>query len=325
MLSNIFTVWSAGQSNHRARRFLQTGAGRLIRALACLTLLIFALTTPGFLTSTSLFSLLTSASFVGCVAVGMTFITLSGNLMSFSLGATMSATTLVFVACFPLGLAPAMLIACLFGSIVSILQGWVVGYFGANPIIVSLAAFAFIDGIATLLTGGHGVYPARNIATGLTTHIGPLPAPLVMFLGVALLGQFVLSRTELGRNLYLVGSNRRAARAAGLETYHTAMAAYGVAGLCAAASAILIAARYSSGDMEFGAGYDYQAISAVLVGGTAIQGGQGSVTRTVAGTLLIAAVQGVLLLRGFSTQTQHLLIGLIVLGAILLQSRGGTR
>jgi ribose/xylose/arabinose/galactoside ABC-type transport system permease subunit len=120
----------------------------------------------------------------------------------------------------------------------------------------------------------------------------------------------------------MVGSNIRAAEAAGIETWHTATGAYVVAGLCTACSAVLMAARYASGDMEHGIGYDYQAISAVLVGGTAIGGGEGSALRTLAGAFIIALVQGLLLLNGFSTQMQYLTIGVIVLIVIMLQTLG---
>jgi ribose/xylose/arabinose/galactoside ABC-type transport system permease subunit len=95
--------------------------------------------------------------------------------------------------------------------------------------------------------------------------------------------------------------------------------------LCTAFSAVLMAARYASGDMEHGLGYDYHAISAVLVGGTAIGGGEGSALRTLAGTVIISLVQGLLLLHGFSTQMQYLTIGVIVLAVIMLQTLGEER
>ena len=118
----------------------------------------------------------------------------------------------------------------------------------------------------------------------------------------------------------MVGSNWRAALAAGLEPARVVLGAYVAAGLCTALAGILMAARYSSGDMELGIGYDYSAISAVLVGGTAISGGEGSAIRSLAGAFIIAVCQGLLLLNGFSTQIQYLAIGIIVLLVIMLQT-----
>jgi ribose/xylose/arabinose/galactoside ABC-type transport system permease subunit len=291
----------------------------LIQGIAVVAVVIFAVSTPWFLSTTSIRSLLTTVSFVGCVAVGMTFIRLSGNIMSFSIGASMSATTIVFMASIALGLIPALILAFLFCAALNGIQGWLIGFFRANPLIISMAAYSMIIGSAVYITGGRGVYPLTNKADILTANLGPIPGPLAAFLFVAIAGQLILSFTRLGRNIYLVGTSPRAAKAAGIEPWRTVLWAYVAAGLCTAASAVLVAARYRSGDMEHGIGYEYHAISAVLVGGTSIRGGEGSVLRTLVGTVFIALMQGLLILRGFGIELQYLLIGLIVLAAIMLQ------
>jgi ribose/xylose/arabinose/galactoside ABC-type transport system permease subunit len=296
-----------------------------IRMAAVLALVAAAIATPGFLTTTSLFSLLTTMSFIGCVAVGMTFITLSGNVMSFCLGATLSVTTIVFMLSLPIGVPGALVVAFGFSAALTGAQGFVVGYFRANPIIVSMAVLALIYGFVTLFTGGRGIYPEGSELDPLKGRIGIVPIPLAAFLITVVVGQFVLSFTRFGRNLYMVGSNHRAAVAAGIVTWRTVTGAYVVAGLFTAFSAVLMAARYASGDMEHGIGYDYHAISAVLVGGTAIQGGEGSALRTLFGTVIISVIQGLLLLWGFSTQMQYLIVGIIVLIVIMLQTLGESR
>jgi ribose/xylose/arabinose/galactoside ABC-type transport system permease subunit len=125
--------------------------------------------------------------------------------------------------------------------------------------------------------------------------------------------------------MVMVGSNLRAAIAAGIDTARTITVAYMLAGAFSAVAGILLAARYGSGDMELGLGYDYTAIAAVLVGGTAIQGGSGSVVRTLIGVTVIAIIATVLLLRGFSQQWQYLITGLIVLAVIMLHTIGERR
>ncbi|MGA2843382.1 MAG: ABC transporter permease [Steroidobacteraceae bacterium] len=267
---------------------------------------------------------MTTVSFIGCVAVGMTFITLSGNIMSFSIGASMSATTVVFMMSLTLGLTPALILAFLFCAALNGIQGWLIGFFRANPLIISMAAYALIIGGAIYITGGRGIYPLTDETEVLKANLGPVPGPLAAFLIAVIVGQCILSFTRFGRNIYLVGTNPRAAKAAGIEPWRTVMWAYVAAGLFTAVSAVLVAARYRSGDMEHGIGYEYRAISAVLVGGTAIQGGEGSVVRTLAGTFFIALMQGLLILRGFGIEMQYLLIGLIVLAVIMLQWKGRT-
>jgi ribose transport system permease protein len=296
----------------------------LIRGLAILGLVIAALTTPGFFTTVSLFSLLNTTSFIGCVAVGMTFITLSGNIMSFSLGVTLSTSGIVFIAALPLGLIPAIVIALGFGAAITGVQGAVIGYFRANPIIVSMAALALITGCATLITQGHGIYPDGDTAAILKGRVLGVPMPVAALAATAIVAQLVLSYTRFGRHLYMVGSNWRASLAAGLEPARTVLGAYMAAGICTAVAGILMAARYSSGDMELGIGYDYSAISGVLVGGTAISGGEGSALRSVVGAFIIAVCQVLLLLHGFSTQIQYLAIGVIVLIVIMLQTLADT-
>jgi ribose/xylose/arabinose/galactoside ABC-type transport system permease subunit len=292
----------------------------LIRGVAILGLVVAALTTPGFFTTVSLFSLLNTTSFIGCVAVGMTFITLSGNIMSFSLGVTLSTSGIVFISVLSLGLVPAIIIALAFGAAITGLQGAVIGYFRANPIIVSMAALALITGCATLITQGHGIYPQDDTAAILKGRVFGVPMPVAALVVTAILAQIVLSFTRFGRHLYMVGSNWRAALAAGLEPARTVLGAYMAAGICTAVAGILMAARYSAGDMELGIGYDYSAISGVLVGGTAISGGEGSALRSVIGAFIIAVCQVLLLLHGFSTQIQYLAIGIIVLVVIMLQT-----
>lgn len=291
-----------------------------LRAAALLAIVGATLATPGFYTKPNLLSLLTTLSFIGCVAVGATFITLSGNVMSFALGATLGAASMLFVVCLPAGLPVAIAAALAFGAAITALQGWAIGRWRANPIIVSMAALALIGGLVTLLTSGRGVYPESTDHEVLKRMVWGVPLPVLCFAACVAAGQLLLRTTRFGPSLMMVGSNRRAAIAAGIDAPRTVTAAYALAGLFTACSAVLMAARYGSGEMEFGAAMDYHAISAVLVGGTAIQGGHGSVLRTLAGALVIAAVEALLLLNGFSTPAQYLASGLIVLFVILLQA-----
>jgi ribose/xylose/arabinose/galactoside ABC-type transport system permease subunit len=296
-----------------------------VRIVAAATLAIFALTTPGFTSQLSINALLTAISFIGCVAVGMTFITLTGNIMSLCLGATVSASALIFLASLSLGILPAFLLAVLFGIVFTAAQGLLVGFFRANPILVSIAGLSLLIGGAALATGGQRIYPGGAGLQIFKGRVAGIPTEALYFFATVLVGQFILSWTRIGRLMVMVGSNIRAANAAGVDTAWTIAIAYVIAGACAAVSGILLAARYGSGDMEIGAGYDYTAIAAVLVGGTAIRGGSGSVLRTLLGVTVIAIIEVVLLLRGFSQQLQYLITGLIVLGVIMLHTMGERR
>ena len=152
-----------------------------------------------------------------------------------------------------------------------------------------------------------------------------LPIEFVALLILVVLGQMILTWTRFGRHINFVGSGARAAEAVGLRVGWVVTGAYFWAGLFSAVAGVLLGLRYNQANMEYGIGYDYDAIAAVLVGGTAIQGGHGSVIRTFAGVIFIATIQVLLLLHGFRQEWQYLIAGVIVLLVVMLQTAGRRR
>jgi ribose/xylose/arabinose/galactoside ABC-type transport system permease subunit len=297
------------------------------QAIGLLALAAVVLTTPGFLAGPSILSLLTTVSFIGCVAIGMTLITVSGNIMSFALGATVGVTAMVFIlAVNALGFGPGLLAGLCFGSAITGLQGFAVGWLRANPIIVSIAALALIYGVTQAFAEKGTVYAVSGLVPAmLKGKVAGMPIEFIVLLASAAFAQLILSVTRFGRNLLMVGASLRTAEAVGVYTWRTVTGAYLWAGLFTSLAGIMLAIRYESANMDYGVGYEYDAIAAVLVGGTAIGGGQGSAWRTLAGAMVIAAVQVMLLLKGLRQEWQYLVAGLIVLAVIILQSRGRGR
>jgi ribose/xylose/arabinose/galactoside ABC-type transport system permease subunit len=321
----------AGARAARAPRLLAFPAGGRRRSLATLrmvvlaALAILALTTPGFLSEPSMLALMTTVSFIGCVAVGMTLITISGNIMSFSLGALVGATAMIFIVAVNFGgVVFGFLAALAFGALVNAAQGLVIGLVRANPIIVSIAATALITGVAEAFAEHGTIYVAPGTSYGIFRgKFAGVPIEFLVLLAAAAVGQFILARTLFGRNIYMLGSSFAAAEVVGIRTWRTVSGVYLWAGLFAAFAGVLLAIRYDAASMTYGAGYEYDAVAAVLVGGTAIKGGEGSVTRTLIGAIVIAMVQVVLLLQGFRPEWQYLIAGVIVLAMVMLQSPGG--
>ena len=152
----------------------------------------------------SLTALLTTASVIGCMAAGMTFITIGGNVMSFALGATAAASAFLFTALLNVsGFAAAFAGSLVFGGLVTGIQGLVIGSLRANPIIISIAANILIYGAASWLTGNETIYAAAT-STGqlLSGTVGGVPIEFLIFLAVIILGQTILSFTVFGRNLF---------------------------------------------------------------------------------------------------------------------------
>ena len=307
---------------HRHLGILAHNPMATMRAVIMGALLVWALATPSFLSAPSLTALLTTASVIGCLAAGMTFITISGNVMSFALGATAAASAVVFMRILNTGgLVPALIGTLIFGGITTGFQGLVIGWLRANPIIVSIAANVLIYGGASWLTANETVNAAPGASSALLKGaVGGIPIEFLIFLGLIAVGQIILSLTVFGRNLLLIGSGLPTAEAVGLPITRTVAGAYFWAGMFTAVSGMLLAIRYDQGNMSFAVHYDYDAIAAVLVGGTPIQGGDGSMVRTLLGVAAISVIQVVLLLYGFAEEWRYLLTGFIVLLVIILYS-----
>jgi ribose/xylose/arabinose/galactoside ABC-type transport system permease subunit len=306
----------------RAQAFVTPGT--LVRGGALAALIALAVTTPGFISYPSLVSLLTTVSFIGCVAVGMTLITISGNNMSFSLGATLGASAMIFIlAANAFGVAIALALALLFGGLINAAQGAAIGLARANPIIVSIASLSLIYGAAEALTESGSIYMAPGLSVGaFKGSIAGAPVEFVVLVAATLTTQATLSRTVFGRQVHMAGSSHRAAVAVGARVWRVVCGAYFWAGALAALAGVMMAIRYDGASMSYGVGYDYDAVAAVLVGGTPMKGGEGSALRTFVGAMVIAVIQVILLLRGFKPEWQYFIAGLVVLGVVMLQSRG---
>ena len=320
-------VSAVAAADLRWMRFDRARVFSWAQTIGIIVLLAVIFATPGFLAGPSILSLLTTVSFIGCVAIGMTLITISGNIMSFALGATVGVTAMVFIlASNRLGFDFGLVVGLLFGSLLTGLQGLMIGWVRANPIIVSIAALALIYGLTQAFAEKGTIYADPGIfPASIKGKVGGVPIEFIMFVLSALIAQFILSFTRFGRNLFMVGSSFRAAEAVGVNTWRTITGAYLWAGFFTSLAGIMLAVRYDAANMDYGVAYDYDAIAAVLVGGTAIGGGHGSAVRTFAGAMVIAAVQVMLLLRGLRQEWQYLAAGLIVLAVIILQARGSGR
>jgi len=312
---------SPALSSRRPARLQAIPLHTWVTGVAFCALILSALLTPGFISVPNLVALTGTLSLIGCVAIGMTFITMSGNIMSFSLGATCAATSILVAYLSEYGFLPAVAAGLLLAMAITVAQGLLIGVFRANPLIVSIAFLSLLLGLAQYIVGGQSIYVQGAALAIFKQRIGGIPIPLLIFFVAVIAGEVVLRLTRFGQNMILVGSNIDAAVVAGVRPWKTIAGCYLAAGAFTGITGILLAARYGSGTMEFGAGFDYSAISAVLVGGTAIGGGHGSVLRTMFGVAFIGVLQSLLLLNGLDVQYQYLFIGLIVLAAILLQAR----
>jgi ribose/xylose/arabinose/galactoside ABC-type transport system permease subunit len=287
-----------------------------------------ATTTTGFLTWSNFKAILTAAAFVGIIAVGLTVIVLSGNLFSLALGQTAAISAMVFLYALRIGLVPAILLTLLLGLAIGSVQGFAVGAWGANPIIITIGAAGLMEGMAVWLSHGESIVPPAGETSWehLANPVLGLPAPVYVFLVVTVLLAVVMRRTRFGRQIYLLGENRVAARAAALPITLLTVGEFGIASLYTAGAGVLIGATSANASLLLTGSYTYDAIAAALVGGNAVTGGRGSIMRTALGAIFIATISDMLLLRGYTTGGQILVRGIIVVVVVVLTNlRGRSR
>jgi ribose/xylose/arabinose/galactoside ABC-type transport system permease subunit len=292
------------------------GIGGLIVAVV----VVFLLSTDGFASWGNVKAILAASSFIGILAVGQTAVMISGNFFSMSLGVQAAGSALFFLWSLKFGLVPAFLLTLALGAAVSAAQGVAVGLWGANSIILTIAASALITGIVILITGGATVHPPADGPSidFLGEHIAGIAVSAFVMLAVALLVQFFLSRTRYGATTFLVGANKAASRAAGLPVAATIVAAFLIAGLCGAIAGIMLSGFQQTASLSLQGTLTFDAIAAVLVGGCSVLGGRGSAIATLLGTLGISAINSALILRDYSDGVQILVKGMVVLAAVIL-------
>jgi len=303
-------------------------ATMVLIAIPVIILIYLMLTTNNFLTVLNLKSILRSTAFVGIFAIGLTFVTISGNffLLSMEEMAGLASIIFAFTLSSEMGLIPSLLITLGIAAVVGIIQGVIVGL-GGNPIVVTLGAAGIIFGIASWVSNNEVIFilrphPAEWIGTGQTLSI---PNVTWAFILLAIAGEIVLRYTTFGRSSYLVGENKDTAKSTGYSAFWKAVQVFALASAAAAFVGVLFSAQISQGQVSlFSASFGssgsltISAIAAVMVGGSAIFGGRGSIIQTTIGAIFISLVDNLMVLRGFESGLRILFVGLTVVASVSL-------
>lgn len=294
--------------------------GTLIGLLA-LCAILWALS-PFFLTVSNLLNIAEQTSINAIVAVGMTFVILSG-------GIDLSVGSLVALAGVVLGtslasdhpIVLALLLALGAGLVAGVVNGALISWGRLPPFIVTLGTMSVARGAALLFTEGRpvsGFEPAfRAIATGRPAYV---PAPVIVMAAVYLVAHFVLTRTTFGRYVYAIGGNEEATRLSGVAILFNKTMIYGVSGLMSAIAAVILTARLNSAQPIAGMMYELDAIAATVIGGTSLMGGEGSLGGTLIGALIMGVLRNGLNLLGVSSFLQQIVIGAVIVVAVLLDT-----
>jgi len=287
-------------------------------------LVLFSLLSPHFLTADNLLNVSLQTSITAIIAVGMTFVILTAGI-DLSVGSLVAVvgvlTTLLLAAVTPLGVAfpVAVLAGLALGALSGLIAGTVITRFSITPFIVTLALMTIWRGTAFILTGGRPIWelPEEFGVLGSGRVLG-VPIPTVIMFVVYLAAHIVLTRTRFGRHVYAVGGNAEAARLAGIRTGRVVTGVFVMCGTLSALSGILLASRVNSGQPNAGLMYELDVIAAVVVGGTSLFGGRGSILGTFIGSLLIGVLRNGLNLMNVESYVQQVVVGFVILLAVMI-------
>ncbi|MCY4586524.1 MAG: ABC transporter permease [Bryobacterales bacterium] len=316
---------SRRKNNWRLRREealqrLGPGAGAIIAFLAIA--IVGSLLSPTFLTQRNVTNVMRQTAMLGVVTVGMTFVILTAGI-DLSVGMVLSFTSVAAAMLFDNGQGlplPVVFLATLaLGSVIGAFNGFMIIWRGAAPFVVTLAMMAIAGGAALTVSGGKPIGGIQGTYAWLGAgSVGPVPVLVLIMLAVFLLGALVLRYTPYGRHVYAVGGNEEASRLSGIAVDRVKVITYTISGLLSALGGIIFSARVTVGDPWAGRGLELDAIAAVVIGGTSLFGGVGTMWGSLLGALIITMINNVLNLLNVSPYMQGLAKGIIILAAITL-------
>jgi ribose/xylose/arabinose/galactoside ABC-type transport system permease subunit len=301
----------------------------LIAAFA-LFLVITAFYAPSFLTPGNVLDVIRQVSITGMIAIGVTFVVITGRL-DLSVGSMLTLLTVLVVDQHnQVGPGMAIPITLAAGLIIGGVNGYLVGLLKLNALIVTLAMLSLLQGITLLYSGGSNVNVANPQETWFKVfgrgELFGVPMPVWLFLVAAAIASFALLRSNFGRWIYSVGGNETASRFAGVQTRWVVLSAYVISGLATALAAIIMGSRVMGAQNTIGQGYELTVLAGIILGGTSMLGGSGTIGRTVIGITMLGFVQNGLLLLGFPYYIQWLVTWAVIILAVwidLAAKRGG--
>ena len=302
---------------------LGPSAGVMIGFL--LIIVIGVVLSPNFISQRNVLNILRQTSMLGVVTVGMTFVILTAGI-DLSVGMTLSLYSVAGAMLFGNGEGyplPVVLLATLaLGAAVGAFNAGIIIWRGVAPFIVTLAMMAIASGAALTISGGKPIGGIKGTYAWLGAgSIGPVPVPAIIMLAAFLLGGLVLRFTPYGRQVYAVGGNEEAARLSGIPVNRVKLITYMISNVSAALGGIIFSARVTVGDPWAGRGLELDAIASVVLGGTSLFGGVGSMWGTLLGALIISMINNLLNLLNVSPYTQGIAKGFIILVAVSLYKK----
>lgn len=316
----------------RAASFIQRQGALIALLLVC----VFAsfrygtfLDGGSFLTEQNLLNVVAQNSMVGLIALGMTFVILTGGI-DLSVGSLLAVGGVIAATLAGNGVLVVLLAAVGATTLLGLINGLVIARVRIQPFIVTLAMMIAARGLALRMAQEKPI-EIRNMPEGFRWlwqgEIGPIPVPIMILIVAYVIGWVVLNHTRFGRHVYSIGDNEEAARLMGLNVGRVTLGVYALSGALAGLAGVILASRLGSGQPVAGTGFELDAIAAVVVGGTLLTGGQGGVGSTLVGVLLLGVLFNILNSEGdwIGSYWQGVLRGIFLLAVVIIQNRLSAR
>ena len=282
-------------------------------------IIAFSIATPQFLTASNIINIARQAAMLGVASVGMIFVLIIGGI-DLSIGSQVTFVNIFAAYLMVSGnLSPvlAALIGMIFTTLIGLFNGWVVANIKIPALIVTLATQIIFEGAAYIIAGGMPIFGfPKSFSTLGQGYIGFMPLLVVVMIICLMIGSFILNKTHFGRHFYAVGSNAEAAELSGIRVKRVHCLAYSLCGFFAGLSGVMLLSRTSSGQVTAGKGFEFDVISALVLGGVSVVGGSGSISCAVAGVLIMQVLSNGFVLCGISTYWQMAIKGVILLFAV---------
>lgn len=310
----------AGVAAWLQRNILTLAVGGVLLVLFA----FFSITADAFITTNNLLNILRQIAPTMITAVAMTFvITTSGIDLSVGSVVALSGSLLAIWTDRGMDSTLALALVLLLGAFVGLVNGWFTAYRGLPPFIVTLATLGIVRGLALLITQGYSTpIPDESWVTVLGQgRLWGIPVPALIAVAAAVVGWFVFTQTPFGRYVVGLGSNYESLRRTGVNTRLVNLVVFLITGIAAALAGVIVAARLASGSSNAGSGFELEVITAVVLGGTSLLGGRGSMLGTVLGALVLGVIANGLVLLHVSPFYVQIAQGIILLLAIFMNTR----
>lgn len=285
--------------------------------------IVITLISPRFLTVSNILNVLTQVSVNAILAIGMSFVILTGGI-DLSVGSVLAITGAVVASFAKSGgnILPGIIVAIIIGAVIGLFNGLLVSKGKIQAFIVTLAGMTIFRGVTYVYTNGNPISGlGDNISFIGNDSLFGIPIPIILIIIVLIIAWYALNQTRFGRYLYALGGNEDSARLSGINTGKIKTLVYVISGITAAIGGIIVTSRIGSASPNAGTGFELDAIAAVVLGGTSLAGGEGNVTGTIIGALIIGVLNNGLNLMSVNPFYQSIVKGAVILLAVLLDKR----